>query len=84
MNTLDAIKLWCGMGPEPTHDLEPEQISALKYMYKVTIFPCGREIEENTGCDELALGDLLFKGLIRPVFDGSWFLTEAGMREAKR
>jgi len=84
MNRLDAVKLWCGMDEPEQHDLEPEQISLLKYLYRVPLFPTAKEIEQETGCDSLALGDLLFKNLIRPVFDNQWFLTEAGMREAKR
>lgn len=84
MNRLDAIKLWCGMDEPKQHDLEPEQIAALKYIYKVTIFPTTGDIKQETGCDPLALGDLLFKNLICSVFGNEWILTEAGMREAKR
>ena len=69
--------------PPPAIQLEPEQIAALKYVDKCVIFPSLFAIKQATDCNELAIGDLLHKGLLVPVM-GNWGLTEAGEREARR
>lgn len=61
--------------------LEPEQIAALKLIKDSIMYPSTEIIVGETNCNELAIGDLLHKGLIIPVL-GGWVLTDAGMREA--
>ncbi len=62
-------------------NLESEQIAALKFIRDTRIYPSTQSIVQETNCNELAIGDLLHKGLIIPIFNG-WGLTGAGMQEA--
>ena len=81
---VGALQAWGNIEEEPRrHDLEPEQIAALKFMDKERLYMSQKAIEIATNCDALALGDLMFKGLIEPIF-GDWTLTGAGEREARR
>lgn len=64
-------------------ELEDAQKAALKLMYERDLEGEGevplREIEAETGCDGMAMGDLLHRGYVQPVFGvETWELTSIG------